>query len=335
MLLVKNKKVLFHILSCAFVSILCAVVAFVFDWRAGCICLCLGAVLIGMDYRVTRRRYQEIARLSDYLHRIAGGDLSMELPDYQEGELSILRSNLYKTAAKLKFQAEERRKDKINLADSLADISHQLKTPITSMMVMSDLLKNRELAPERQQEFLTNLDRQLEKTQWIITNLLKLSKLDSGQIQLKEDAFLLSDMVEEAAAPFQIMAEVKGQTLRIYGDANAQVTGDRNWTGEAVGNLIKNCIEHTPQGGQVTVEYHTNALYTLLRVSDNGTGIAPEDLPHIFERFYKGKNSAPESVGIGLALSKTILSRENAVIEVKSEEHRGTAFEIRFYKNII
>lgn len=335
MQLFKNKYFLKHMLWAALAGAAGTGAAMYWDRRAGIACLCTASVIIILDYIFTKQRYRDIGELSDYLNQIAAGNLSLGLPDYQEGELSILKTNLYKTADKLRFQAEELKKDKAYLADSLADISHQLKTPVTSMMVMSDLLKNQSLEPVRQREFLNHLDRQLEKTQWIITNILKLSKIDADQIRLKEEDFRLSAMVQAAAAPFQILAEVKGQQLIIDGDQDAVVTGDENWTAEAVSNLIKNCIEHTPEGGRITVEYRCNVLYTTLKVSDNGTGIAAEDLPHIFERFYKGKNSSADSVGIGLALAKTILNKENAIIEVRSREQEGTVFEIRFYKRVI
>lgn len=331
----RDKQLISHLICLLLFGGAGTAAAWYFHPYAGIACLCAALALIGAQLYFTLKRYREIAVFSDYLLRLAGGDFSMELPDYKEGELSMLKTNLYKTVSLLRYQADEMQKGKLELADSLADISHQLKTPVTSMMVMSDLLKNENLEPSKRVEFLANLDRQLEKTQWIITNLLKLSKLDSGQIQLKNERFDLTGAVTEAAQPFQILAEVRGVTLKLEGEEATVVKGDRGWTIEAIGNLIKNCIEHTPAGGCVEVACVENALYTLLTIRDNGTGIAEEDLPHIFERFYKGKNSGADSVGIGLALAKLILNRENAMIDVKSREHAGTKFEVRFYQKVI
>lgn len=335
MSLFKNRQFTRHFLWMVAVGSVGTGVAFALHRSAGVACLCTVLLLFVLDSVATWRRMQDIGRLSDYLRRIAAGNLSLELPDYQEGELSMLRSNLYKTAARLRYQAEQMEKEKRYLADALADISHQLKTPVTSMIVMSDLLKTPALEPAKQKEFLMNLDRQLEKTQWILVNLLNLSKLDAGQIQFHAERFSLFELAEEAARPFQILMELKNQTLVLNGDPNAVVTGDRNWTGEALSNLIKNCVEHTPEGGTIWVECRVNSLYTSLRVRDNGNGIAPEDLPHIFERFYKGKDSEPESVGIGLALAKTIFNRENARVDVRSVQGEGTEFDVRFYQQAI
>lgn len=336
MFLIKNRQYLVHFMIDSIIGTACSLIGWLaVSWQAGVLCAVTGTLIIVMDFIYTRKRYQAISRLSDYLHCLAGGDESLALPDYEEGELSILKTGIYKTATKLRFQAEALRGEKVYLADALADISHQLKTPVTSMMVMSDLLKNTQLEVERRTEFLANIDRQLEKTQWIITNLLKLSKIDSGQIQFRKEPFSLAEVVAESIASFQIIMELKSQELLVEGEADTLLVGDRNWTGEAVANLVKNCVEHTADGGQVRITYRRTPLYTLLTIADNGHGIEKEDLPHIFERFYKGKNAAPDSVGIGLALAKTIFNRQNARIEVESVPGEGTCFEIRFYGQII
>lgn len=331
----RNKQFLHSFLLMGVVATIGTILVALLDVWAGLVCLITCSVLLLVYSFFTRKRYKQIAELSAYLTRIYNGDFSLVVQEYDEGELSILKTNIYKMAVMLRSQTDQIMKDKLYLADSLADISHQLKTPITSMIVMSDLLKDENLHPVKQREFLTRLDHQLEKTQWIITNILKLSKLDAGQIQFKEEPFTLAQMANNAVQPFQIMMELKQQTLVLEGDAKAVVQGDLNWTSEAIANIVKNCMEHTPVGGRIRVAYQGNTLYASLTITDNGVGIEKVDLPHIFERFYKGKNSSSDSIGIGLALAKTILIRQNATLEVKSVLGEGATFEIRFYKRVI
>ena len=240
----------------------------------------------------------------------------------------------YKTARKLQTQAELMQKDKTYLADALADVSHQLKTPITSMTVMTDLLLEEDLPAEKRLEFLKGISAQLEKMQWMITTLLKISKFDAGTAVLHKEPVELAAVVEQALAPFIIQAELRQMTLAVD-CRQGQFLGDRLWTVEAVQNIVKNCLEHMDNGGTLRLTGTQTVLYCQLVIADDGCGIEKEDLPHIFERFYKGKNAGPDSVGIGLALSKSVLNRENATVEVESTVGVGTTFTIRFYRNII
>ena len=224
-------------------------------------------------------------------------------------------------------------KDKTYLADSLADISHQLKTPLTSMMVMTDLIKENG-QPEKRDEFLSIIEGQLDKMKWLITNLLKLSRLDAGTVEFKTEPFSIKNAVEQSLNPFLVTLELK-QIELLNNAEDFTVTGDEGWTVEAIENIIKNCIEHTDKNGRLTISSKGTNLYTSLIITDSGCGIEPEDLPHIFERFYQGKNAHCESVGIGLALAKTIFEKERATITVNSEIGVGSEFEIRFYNAIV
>lgn len=290
-------------------------------------------VLIVWTY--TKRRYKDISNASEYLDAICRGLNHLDLRDNREGEMSVLKNNICKASVKLRSQAEMLQKDKKYLSDSLADISHQLKTPITSMLVMSDLLKDENISKEKQREFLASIDKQLEKTQWIITNILKLSKIDSGQIEFKEEQVQLKTVVEESLTPFLVAMELKGQTLELDCQDNASFVGDKDWTVEAVSNIIKNCIEHSYENGKITICCKDNLIYSQLEITDNGCGICKEDVPHVFERFYKGKNSGSNSVGIGLALAKTICQRQNATIDLSSRQGFGTKFTLKFYKRTV
>lgn len=282
---------------------------------------------------VTKRRYKNLNDLNDYLSLVCKGIYDMNIDDNTEGELSILKNNLYKVITLLQSQNEYLKNDKLYLADSIADISHQLKTPLTSMMVMCELLENEE-NPDKRQEFVAVINNQLSKMKWLITNILKISKLDADATEFKREEVSISKVLDDSLKPFALTAELKN--VAIQNGANDFVfNGDENWTVEAVSNIVKNCLEHTNDGGKIIISSGSTNLYNKLTISDNGCGIAEEDLPHIFERFYHGKNSSKDSVGIGLALAKTVFEKENASVSVESEQDRGSVFEIRFYKSVV
>lgn len=307
---------------CAFFSEICAV-----------LCLALGIILIIIFTVVTKRRYKNLNDLNDYLSLVCKGIYDMNIDDNTEGELSILKNNLYKVITLLQSQNEYLKNDKLYLADSIADISHQLKTPLTSMMVMCELLENEE-NPDKRQEFVSVINNQLSKMKWLITNILKISKLDADATEFKREEVSILSVLDDSLKPFALTAELKN--IAIQNGANDFVfNGDESWTVEAVSNIVKNCLEHTNDGGKIIIASESTNLYNKLTISDNGCGIAEEDLPHIFERFYHGKNSSKDSVGIGLALAKTVFEKENASVTVKSEQGRGSVFEIRFYKSVV
>lgn len=307
---------------CAFFSEICAV-----------LCLALGIILIIIFTVVTKRRYKNLNDLNDYLSLVCKGIYDMNIDDNTEGELSILKNNLYKVITLLQSQNEYLKNDKLYLADSIADISHQLKTPLTSMMVMCELLENEE-NPDKRQEFVSVINNQLSKMKWLITNILKISKLDADATEFKREEVSILSVLDDCLKPFALTAELKN--VAIQNNTNDFIfIGDESWTVEAVSNIVKNCLEHTNDGGKIIIASNSTNLYNKLTISDNGCGIAEEDLPHIFERFYHGKNSSKDSVGIGLALAKTVFEKENASVTVKSEQGRGSIFEIRFYKSVV
>lgn len=280
-------------------------------------------------------RYRQIGKLSDYLKRITGGDYSLDIRDNDEGELSILKNEIYKVTVTLREQAELLKKDKRFLADSISDISHQLKTPITSMVVMTDLIADENLPQEKRAEFTKNIRSQLERLQWLVASLLKLSKIDAGAIEFKKEKVNIRSLIDKACEPLLIPLEIKEQALEIRGDDQICFVGDMNWSAEAITNVIKNCVEHTPHGGKICVNFGETPIYTWIKIQDNGEGILADDLPHIFERFYRGRKAQKDSIGIGLAMSKSILQNQGGAIEASSEEAKGAQFTIKFYKNIV
>ncbi len=293
------------------------------------------AVLFACMVYYTASRYRQIAELSLYLNRVASGEYGLDLRDNMEGELSALKNDIYKVTVMLAHQADLLQKDKRYLADTLADISHQLKTPLTSMLVMTDLLEQPDLPALKRREFTGHIRSQLERMEWLISSLLKLSKLDAGTIRFKKEQVFLPRLVDKAVEHLLVLMDIKGQELVVEGNPETYFLGDLEWTAEAMANLVKNCVEHTPTGGTIRIRYESSALYTQVVLSDTGEGVDAEDLPHIFERFYKGKNSSKDSVGIGLAMAKNIISRQNGTIEASSEPGKGMAFTVKFYRSIV
>lgn len=293
----------------------------------------LGASLTVTFAITTKKRYEAIACLSSYLEKVLAGLEAPNILDQEEGELSLLKTNIYKATSTLQYQKELLTKDKVALACAIADISHQLKTPLTSMIVMNDLLKTED-DKDKCMEFLQTQSNQLDRMNWLIQTLLKLSKIDAGTIEMKTDEVSTSDLMSEAIKPFEIQMDLKN--IEYNCDISSVLLKcDKNWTIEAIQNIVKNCIEHMEDGGKLYISTNETNIFTEIEIEDTGSGIAEEDLPHIFERFYKGKNAGKDSVGIGLALAKTIINSQHGDILVTSSPDKGTKFNVRFYKTII
>lgn len=292
-----------------------------------------GALLLFVFARYTRERYRKIGALNRYLARVLSGDYALEIGRNEEGELSILQNNICKTTVMLREKNEQLEKEKTYLTDMLANISHQMKTPLTSVMMMNELL-SAEGSEEKRQEFIEIEKRQLEKMNWLIQTLLKLSRLDAGTVLLTPAEVPVSELIRESLSPFLIRLDVQKITVCVK-DHGITLSVDENWTAEALRNIIKNCIEHMKPGGTLTFETEENKLYRTIRIRDTGCGIPGQDLPHIFDRFYRGRDASADSVGIGLSLSRTIIEKQRGCILVSSEAGKGSCFEIRFYHAII
>ena len=329
----KNKEFRLMLMISVFATVLCFLICLFISTACAFISLALGIILSVVFYVFTKQRYRKIEELNDYLSEVCSGNYELAVNDNAEGELSILKNNLYKVMILLRTASEDAKKDKLYLADSLADISHQLKTPLTSMMIITEVLQD-EKDEEKRAGFIRIIEEQLEKMKWLITTLLKLSKLDADTADFNMKSLNCADIIDRSINPFLVQAEIR--KIKISKHVNPFIfTGDENWSVEALENIIKNCLEHTSDGGTLNINTNSTTIYNEIEISDNGSGIAKEDLPHIFERFYHGKNSSAESVGIGLALSKAVFSKENANIDVKSKEGIGTKFTIRFYKFVV
>ena len=294
------------------------------------------ALLFGGLYVYKLKKYKKsLRRLSGEIDRILHGSGELVLGSYEEGEISILRDEIYKMTVRLREQSETLVGDKEALADSLADISHQIRTPLTTLNLMTARMMREGDDPEQRKRILREMNRMLERIEWLITALLKMSKLDAGAIRLEPTDISMEGFLKKVMEPFEIQMDLRDQRCRIEGAEGMTFTADEAWTLEAVRNVVKNSLEYTPDGEALEISCEDNPLYTEISVCDSGPGIAPEDLPHLFERFYKGKNAGSSSFGIGLALAQSIMSRQNGVIRAENRRQGGSRFRIRFYKQTI
>ncbi len=283
-----------------------------------------------------KRRDKKIKQITKYINEIKNKKYELNIDENSEDELSNLKNELYKITIMLKEESEISKKDKENLKISVEDISHQLKTPLTSITIMLDNLKeNPNMDENTKQKFIFEISKQIDWINWLVISMLKLSKLDANVVQFYDEKINLNKFITEIIKNLEIPIEIKNQNIIINGDNEAAFVGDYKWQQEAVTNIIKNCIEHNKENGTINIKYEENNLFTKISIKDEGIGIEKEDLKHIFERFYKGKNSTENSVGIGLSLSKNIIEKNNGIILCKSEIGKGTEFIIKYMKKMV
>lgn len=290
----------------------------------------IAIILLVMVY--FKNFYNDIEDMTDYVyHSSEGRDFEMKKRN-QEGQIGLLKTELLKMTNILKEKVDLLNKEKIFLNDTISDISHQLKTPMTSLIILNDLMYD-DILKETKIEFLNKIKSQLSRMEWLIKSMLKLSKIEAKVIDFKKEKVNVKELITRSIQPSLIPIELKDINLSISGDDNVTYIGDINWSTEALVNIIKNCVEHTPQGGNLDIKYEQNPLYSEIVIKDSGEGIDKKDLPNIFKRFYKGKSSTKEdSVGIGLAMAKSIIESQNGDIYVKSEKNKGAEFHIVIHK---
>lgn len=278
-----------------------------------------------------RKQDKEIDKITKYLEAINDKNYTLKIDENSEEELSILKNELYKVTVMLRENASNTLKDKINLKRALEDISHQLKTPLTSILIILDnLIDNPEMDYQTRVEFLHDLKRETTRIQSLIQSILKLSKFDSNTVQFIKQDIYLKQIVDEAIKNTGSLADLKNIKINVEGNKKIKLNCDLLWQIEAITNILKNCIEHSKENTQIDIKYN-NSVYSYITITDYGEGISKEDLPHIFERFYRGKNSSNESIGIGLSLSKTIIESNNGIVSVESNSDK-TTFIIKYFK---
>ena len=284
-------------------------------------------------FKYNHSESKKINEITKYIEEINRGNYRLNIEENTEDELSILKNELYKITVMLKEVAENSQKDKTTLKDSLSDISHQIKTPITSILIMLDNILSDENMPEDiKKDFIKDIKREIINIKFLVESILKLSKIDSNSIKFIKKEVFIKDIIDEAVKNVSMLSELKNIEIIVSGDDSIKTICDLKWQVEAITNILKNCIEHSYENRKIYINYNQNNMYTELKIEDNGTGIDAKDLSHIFERFYKGKNSSSDSVGIGLALSKSIIESNNGYIQVDSELNKGTTFIIKYLK---
>lgn len=311
-------------------AIFCAVCLWL-DVRAGLLTAALSILLLTLYLFSARRRYRTMARLAEDIDAVLHGRRDISFAQYTEGEVSLLRSELRKMTVRLTEQSEQLRQEKVQLAESMADISHQMRTPLTAVNLLLTGLRDPDTTEDARQNSLRTLRRQVQRMDWLVNALLKLAKLDAGTVHFRRERVALSELIARAAEPLSILMEVKGQHLSVQASGSAEC--DIAWTAEALGNILKNCTEHM-QEGTITVTAEENAVAACIRIRDEGSGIDPEDLPHLFERYYKGRNASKESVGIGLALSRSIAVAQNGTLSAANVQG-GAEFTLKLYKGTV
>ena len=292
--------------------------------------LALSLILLYLKHEKVQNK--EIKKIVKCIEEINKKNYSINIDENSEDELSILKNELYKITIMLKEDAENSKKDKLKLNDSLSDISHQLKTPLTSINIMLDnILDNPKMDDSTKEKFIQNIKREITNISSLVGEILKLSKFDASVIKFEEQQVFINDIVKSAISNVEMMAELKNINIEVNDRDNIKLVCDAKWQIEAITNILKNCIEHSKDDSTITIDIDSNKIYKQITIKDNGEGIDEKDLPHIFERFYKGKNSSKDSVGIGLALAKTIIEKNNGSIKVDSKKGKQTIFTIKYY----
>lgn len=276
--------------------------------------------------------YKMARKISKAAKMVIEGQYDISIDEDKEGDFSKLANSFNSMRGIIRNNLESLNKEKQFLVNLLSDISHQLKTPLASMILYNDILLTKELSKEKKQLFLENNKKQLYRMDWLIKSILKLARLDARAIEFLKEKISLNETVQNSIDVLSEKAYEAKVSVTLKETDNIKFSHDRRWMEEAFINIIKNDIEHTPAGGEVKVELIENPIYVRVQIVDTGEGISKADLPSIFKRFYKAKNSKSDSIGIGLALSKAIIEAHDGMIEVQSEIGHGTKFIITFLK---
>ena len=292
-----------------------------------------GIIIVFLVLAYNWRREREIKKINQYLNEINSGNYELKIKENCEDEISRLKNELYKTTVLLRETAENSEREKINLSNSLADISHQIKTPLTSIRIMLDNIEeNPNMDSKTREEFIEEISKQIDWISSLVIALLKLAKFDAGAIKMNDQEINAKKLINNVISNLAIIIDVKNIKIEQKIDDNVMLKADYNWQLEALTNIIKNAIEHSNENGTIHIDVENNSVFVKIKIRDEGEGIEKKDIKHIFDRFYKAKKSAENSIGIGLSLAKIIVEQENGYIKVNSEVDRGTTFEIKYLK---
>lgn len=278
-------------------------------------------------------RQRKIDKLDTYIQRVSRKDYSIDIEGYSEDELSCLKDSLYKITVLLKEDSENKTKQNESILTSVSDISHQLKTPLTSIQILLDNInENPNMDDATKRKFLLEISKQIKGMNFLILALLKLSRLDAGAVEFTNEKINLNNLIDDVLSNLDILIDLKQLKIEKNIKSNPYIIGDYSWNKEAILNILKNAIEHTDSGKNVTITLDENNVYSYIKIKDEGEGIPENELKHIFDRFYKTQSSKENSIGIGLALAKSIVEKQNGYIQVESKLNEGTTFIIKYLK---
>lgn len=292
-------------------------------------------LLLGMQLCFHAKRLKSITHLCDQVDEILHGAEHAEFSEFREGELSILSSEIHKMTVRLREQNAKLSHEQQFMKEAMEDISHQLRTPLTSMMLILGMMRDPELSPGQRMEYYQELYGLLTRMQWLIETMLTISRLDAGAVKFQKTQISCKALIASAIEPLSIAMELKDIRTQIEIDGAPEFWGDFQYCTEALSNLLKNCMEHTPQGGSISIKAAENSIYTEILVTDSGNGIAEQDLPHIFERFYRSSEFARNGYGIGLSFARNVIAAQNGSLQVRNAVPHGAQFELRFYKTTV
>ncbi len=278
--------------------------------------------------------FNKIRKLSVNAEAVIEGKYSLVDGDMEEGDIGHLTYQLNTMSERLSDTVQALRNEKLFLKKLITDISHQLKTPLASLIMFNDILENdKTLTEYEQSRFLAESKNQLDRMEWLIKNMMKMARLEAGVVDFDKKDALISDTIQRSIAGLKLVASEKNIVINTSGSDKVTVMHDINWTTEAFSNIIKNSIEHCINSSEININWEENNVFVQIVISDNGAGISKEELPKIFDRFYKGSNSSsPTNIGIGLYITKTIIEGQGGSIYAYSKEGQGAKFIVRLMK---
>lgn len=290
------------------------------------------ALLLAIFMIYNHKKEKEIAELVKYIEQINRKNYKLQMESISEDELSILKNEIYKTTIMLKESAENSNKDKINLKKSLEDISHQLKTPLTSILVILDnIIDDPDMDTGVRIDFIRDIKRNVSNINFLVQSLLKLSKFDSDTVSFTKKKYRLENIVNEAVKNISPLCDLRNINIEINKKNGSEIICDSKWQTEAITNILKNSVDHSKNNSHIVINLDSNNVYSMLEIIDNGDGISKKDISHIFERFYKSETPKSDSIGIGLALAKRIVEQDNGNISVESNITE-TKFTVKYFK---
>ncbi|MHB8065375.1 MAG: sensor histidine kinase [Ruminiclostridium sp.] len=280
------------------------------------------------------RIFKKIRRLSVSAEAVIEGQYRPCDGDKEEGDIGFLTYQFNTMTERLGENVQALNNEKLFLKKLITDISHQLKTPLASLIMFNDILENdKNISDEDKNTFILESKNQLDRMEWLIKNMLKMARLEAGVVDFEKKEALVADTLQRSINALKLTASEKEIAIKIAGDNSIKVKHDLSWTTEAFSNIIKNCIEHSEKGSEINISLEENSVFVQVVISDNGAGIPKEELPKIFDRFYKGPYSAsPTNIGIGLYITKTIIEGQDGSVYVFSQVGQGTKFIVRLMK---